>query len=167
METECCPLFDPDIWDEKVLSWPEKKFVKDKVFCLFHVPVGFGATMKRIMRKMQRTKAECVDGLCLSDHTSKWNMDIYVAVDKDLPESEMQHLDGQFLFRVYEGPFSDTGKWCADFSEYARRRGIEIEKLYMWYTTCPKCAKKRGKNHVAVVGKLSATSIPPEAVQPD
>jgi len=28
--------------------------------------------------------ATCPDWLCLSDHTSKWNMDIYLAVDKEV-----------------------------------------------------------------------------------
>ncbi len=25
---------------------------------------------------------------------------------------------------------------------------------YMWYTTCPKCAKKYGKNHVVILGAV-------------
>ncbi|WP_369688185.1 hydrolase [Anaerophaga thermohalophila] len=25
----------------------------------------------------------------------------------------------------------------------------------MWYTTCPKCAKKYGKNYVAIVGQTN------------
>lgn len=154
MEQQCCPPFVPDVWHDKELTWSNKKFAKDKVFCLFYMPVGFGRTMKRLMAKLDAAKAECPDWLCLSDHTSKWNMDTYLAVDRDLPDASMCELSGRFLARVYEGPFQSTGKWCADFSEQARNKGLEIEKLYMWYTTCPKCAKKYGKNHVVIIGRI-------------
>ncbi|MEI6627571.1 MAG: hydrolase, partial [bacterium] len=48
----------------------------------------------------------------------------------------------------------DTGKWCKDFDVYAKSKKLVIDKLYMWYTTCPKCAKKYGKNYVVIVGKI-------------
>ena len=31
---------------------------------------------------------------------------------------------------------------------------LNIGKWYMWYTTCPKCAKKYGKNYVVIVGQI-------------
>jgi hypothetical protein len=30
---------------------------------------------------------------------------------------------------------------------------MELKKWYMWYTTCPKCAKKYGKNYVAILAE--------------
>jgi hypothetical protein len=160
METQCCPPFQPEPWDAKKITFSNKRFAKDKVFCLFYLPITFGKTMKRLMAKLQKAQAECPDWLCLSDHTSKWNMDVYLAVDKDLPDTEMCTLSGQFLSKVYEGPFSDTGKWCEDFSQYAEREGVATDKLYHWYTTCPKCAKKRGKNYVVLLGEVKAPKAP-------
>lgn len=93
--------------------------------------------------------------MCLSDHTSKWNMDIYVEVDKDVPEAENVSLIGKFFSKVFEGPYSDTAKWCKDFDQSVKARGLKIDKWYMWYTTCPSCAKKYGKNYVVIVGKVS------------
>jgi len=78
----------------------------------------------------------------LSDHTSKWNMDVYLAVDKEIPGIENVTLSGEFLSKVYDGPFKETGKWCQDFEALARNKNLNIKKWYMWYTTCPKCAKK-------------------------
>ncbi|MBN1609067.1 MAG: hypothetical protein JW940_20735 [Polyangiaceae bacterium] len=157
MAEPCCPPFEPEHWDEKTLTWTQKKFARDKVACFFYMPIGFGRTMKRLMSKLERAKAECPDWVCLSDHTSKWNMDVYLAVDRDVPDAEMSVLDGRFVSKVYEGPFRDTGKWCADFAQYVRRQGVETDKLYMWYTTCPKCAKERGKNYVVVLGQVKST----------
>jgi hypothetical protein len=33
-------------------------------------------------------------------------------------------------------------------------QGLEIRKWFMWYTTCPKCAEKYGKNYVVIVAKV-------------
>jgi hypothetical protein len=35
---ECCPKFDPNPWDGKILEWKNKKFIKDKVFTFFYMP---------------------------------------------------------------------------------------------------------------------------------
>ena len=94
------------------------------------------------------------DYIGLSDHTSKWNMDLYLAVDKEIPEAENVTLSGKFYSKVYEGPFNNTGKWMKDFENIAKNKGLAIKKEYMWYTTCPKCAKKYGKNYVVVVGQV-------------
>jgi hypothetical protein len=58
------------------------------------------------------------------------------------------------LSKVYEGPFKDTKKWCDDFEAYAKEQGYEIKKWFMWYTTCPKCAKKYGKNYVVIIAEI-------------
>ncbi|HMA92456.1 MAG TPA: hydrolase [Polyangiaceae bacterium] len=155
MTEQCCPSFDAEGWQNRTHTWTRKRFIKDKVFCLMNMPVGFGHTMKRVMSRLEAAKAECPDWLCLSDHTSKWNMDVYVAVDREIPGAIAAELDGRFYSRVYEGPFSDTGKWCKDFEDQAHNENLSIEKQYLWYTTCPKCAKKYGKNPVVIFGKIT------------
>lgn len=151
---ECCPKFEPKSWDGKIFEWKNKKFIKDKVFTIFYMPINFGSVIKKLMEKIDSANAECPDWMGLSDHTSKWNMNIYVAVNKDIPNSENVTLSGKFLSKVYEGPYKDTGKWCKDYDTYAKSKKLEIKKQYMWYTTCPKCAKKYGKNYVVIVGEV-------------
>ena len=150
----CCPEFDPIPWDDKIFNWENKRFIKDKVFTIFYMPMNFGQVMKRLDRKVSAAGATMPDNLGLSDHTSKWNMDIYMAVDKEVPDAENVTLSGKFFSKVYEGPFRDTEKWCKDFESVAKTKGFTIKKWYMWYTTCPKCAKKYGKNYVVVVGQV-------------
>ena len=154
-DEECCPKFDPKPWDGKVFDWKNKKFVKDKVFTLFFMPINFGSVIKRLTEKVDSANAKMPDSLCLSDHTSKFNMDLYLAVDKEIPNAENVTLSGKFLSKVYEGPFEETGKWCEDFKQYAKSKNLEIKKWYMWYTTCPKCSKKYGKNFVAVIAEVT------------
>jgi len=153
-DKECCPKFDPTPWEGKIFEWNNKKFIKDKVFTLFFMPINFGSVMTRITKKVEAAGAQVPDWLCLSEHTSKWNMDIYLAVDKEIPGAENTVLSGKYLSKVYEGDFSKTGEWCEDFKKYAKSQNLDIKKWFMWYTTCPKCAKKYGKNYVVIIGQI-------------
>ena len=151
---ECCPQFNPEPWNGKIHEWKDKMFIKGKVFTLFYIPMNFGGVIKKMMKKIDGADATCADWMGLSEHTSKWNMDVYVAVDKKIPDAENVTLSGKFLSKVYEGPFKDTKKWCEDFETYAKSEKLKMGKQYMWYTTCPKCAKKYGKNYVVLLARV-------------
>lgn len=154
-ESECCPRFDPAPWEDARINWEGKKFIKDKVKTLFYMPINFGQAMKRSDKLVRDAGATFQENLALSDHTSMWNMDIYIAVDKEVPGAVNTTLNGKFYSKVYEGPFKDTGKWIKDAEADTRSKGMNIKKWYMWYTTCPKCSKKYGKNYVVVLGEVA------------
>jgi hypothetical protein len=154
-ENECCPKFDPAPWDGMLFEWNKKKFIKEKVTTFLFMPMNFGSVMKKLNERISAAHATIPDGMCLSDHTSKWNMNVYLAVDKEIPGLENMTLSDKFISRVYEGPFQDTEKWCKDFEQFAQSKCVTISKLYMWYTTCPKCAKKYGKNYVVIVAQVT------------
>lgn len=153
-EDVCCPRFDPTSWDEKTFEWNNKKFIKAQVHTFLHMPLNFGRTIKNLDEQIRNAGATIPDSMALSDHTSKWNMDVYLAVDKEIPSLDNTTVSGKFFSKVYEGPFKDTGKWCTDFEHLAKRKGFQIAKWYMWYTTCPKCAKKYGKNYVVIIAQV-------------
>ena len=154
MNQECCPKFNPEPWEDKIFNWDNKKFIKDKVFTFFYMPINFGSVIKKLMKKIEAGKAGTPDWMGLSDHTSKWNMDIYVAVDKEIHNAENVTLSGKFFSKVYEGDFKETGNWCKDYEATAKAKNLQIKKMYMWYTTCPKCAKKYGKNYTVIISQV-------------
>ncbi len=154
VEPECCPEFQPNLWDEKEFSWENKRFITGNVRTFFHMPLNFGSVIRRMMVKVDAEKAQVPDWMCLSDHTSAWNMKLLMAVDKEIPGAENLTISGKFFSKVYEGNFNQTGKWCNDFKGLADGKQLKIKKLYMWYTTCPKCAKKYGKNYVVIIGSV-------------
>ena len=153
-KNECCPKFDPKPWDEKLLEWKDKKFVKDRVFTFMYMPLNFGSVITKLMKKIESSNAKLDNNLSLSNHTSKWNMDLYIAVDKEISGAENVTLSGKYLSKVYDGDFKETGKWGEDFKKYAKEKGYKIKKWYMWYTTCPKCAKKYGHNYVVTIAEI-------------
>lgn len=155
---ECCPRFEPINWDDKILEWQEKQFIKGRVLTLFFIPMNFGSVMRRLDKIVREAGAKIQDNMGLADHTSKWNMDLYLAVDGEIPGAENTTLTGKFFSKVYEGDFKDTGRWHKDYEALAKNKGISIDKTYMWYTTCPKCAKKYGQNYTVIIGKISPSA---------
>ncbi len=153
-QQECCPEFNPQPWDKVILEWDNKRFIKDKVGTIFYMPLNFGKVMTRLDKKLRSTHTDCPDYLCLSEHVSKWRMDIYLAVDKEIPDAENVKLSGKYFSKVYEGAFNKTGEWCKDFENETKTRNLKTDKMYMWYTTCPKCAKKYGKNYVVILARI-------------
>ena len=149
----CCPEFDPAAWDEKLFEWRNKSFIKDSVATFFYMPLNFSKVMRRLDKKVTDAQAVVPDWLCLSDHTSPWKMDLYLAVDKDVEGAEKSSISGKFFSKVYEGPYKNAGKWTKDFEAFTTSRNMNVSKMYTWYTTCPKCAKKYGKNYVVLMGK--------------
>ena len=150
----CCPKFDPIPWNDKNFEWKDKVFVKSSVFTLFYMPMNFGSVMKKMDKIILEAGSGWTEGICLSDQTSKWNMDIYISVDKKVPALENKVFSGSFYSKVYEGSFRDTGKWFQDFNRILAEKEYGKPKIYEWYTTCPKCAKKYGKNYVVLIAQV-------------
>lgn len=154
-ETGCCSRFVPEPWHEKTLQWDGKLFLKDRVRCLFHIPLNFGKAMVRNMALISQADAfPPAPPLVLSDHTSRWNIDLYLEVTKEIPHAEHARLSGSFLSKVFEGPFKDTGLFCQQMAEWVRSKGKTVERYLMYYTTCPKCAKHYGKNYVVILAQV-------------
>lgn len=154
-ETGCCARFVPEPWDEQELQWDNKLFVKDRVRCFFYMPVGFGKVVTRNMARIAQADAFTpAPPVGLSDHTSKWNMDLYIEVAREVPGAEHARLSGTYLSKVFEGPFKNTGQWCHEMADWVRSKGKTLKRLLMYYTTCPKCARHYGKNYVVILAEV-------------
>ena len=153
-QENCCPEFHPEKWDGKSFSWNNKQFVKSRIWTFFYMPIGFGRVMKKTVQKMEAADVNSPSWLCLSDHTSPWNMNVYIDVDDPVKGLANCKLSGDYFCRIYEGPYLNTKKWCTDFEAEVASQGKKVKKWYMWYVYCPKCAKKFGKNYVGIIGEL-------------
>jgi hypothetical protein len=151
---QCCPRFDPAPWDGKEIRWQDKRFVKDRVTSVLHIPLNFGAVMRRNMSLIEAAGAVSDTNVILSDETSLWGADMYIEVARDVPGANMSSISGTFLCKVFEGPYRNVRQWIAGMKDFVRGKGKEIRKLYLFYTTCPRCAKKYGKNYVAILAQI-------------
>jgi hypothetical protein len=153
-ETGCCKRFNPEPWDEKEIIFQDKLFLKDSVKSIFHIPMNFGQVIVKNLEKIKKADALVEDPLMLSDEKSLWGSDIYIAVSKDVPCSEIVKISGKFLSKVFEGQFNNAGKWMKEMEAFVKSRGASPKKIYFFYTTCPKCAKFYGKNYTVILAEI-------------
>ena len=155
-ETGCCARLDDEKWEGKTFEWKSKPFLKDHIRAFMHIPLNFGAVISRDLQKVEDVAAYPEDPLCLSDEVSPWGSDIYVALDRDqLDNSEVVTISGTFLTKVFQGPYSDMRKWNRAMEDHVHSQGKQIKKMYYFYATCPKCAKKLGENKVVLFAQVA------------
>lgn len=157
-EKVCCPKFDPTPWDEKEIVFDNKMFLKDSMpqFMHFPLPGAFGRTVAKMWKKIEESdaKTDGKDFLMLCYDPSPWSCEIYINTKKEIPGAENVKLSGNFLTKVFDGPYSNVPKWIGEMNDYASKKNKKIKKFYFYYTTCPKCAKKWGHNYVVVFAEV-------------
>lgn len=156
--TQCCPQFDPVPWDGKEIIWQDKLFIKDTMRQFLHMPLPgvFGKTVTRMWKKIEDAgaKTETKDFLMLAYDPSPWKSELYINVTREVPGAENVKLSGNYLTRVFEGPYNSVPKWIAEMDKYVGQKGKKVKKYYFYYTTCPKCAKIYGKNYVVLFAQV-------------
>jgi hypothetical protein len=153
--TGCCEPFDPGPWQDSVITWDNKIFVKDHVISFFHIPLDMGKKIIKNMELIEKAGAKPPHQLMLTDEKSLWGADIYIDVSKEVAGAQMATLSGTFLTKVFEGPYQNAGKWAKEMEEFVKGKGKELKKIYFSYTTCPKCAKAYGKNYVVLFAQIN------------
>lgn len=153
--TGCCPRFNPEGWDNQELHFQEKPFVKVRTINLMHIPINIGRVFERTMNAIEN--ADAIDKqqfVVLSRELSLWKSEHYFAVTKNVPGQDMVTLSGTYFTKVFEGPYKKVPEWHQHVQKYIHGMGKEAEKIYFFYTTCPKCAKYYGKNYVVGFGEM-------------
>jgi hypothetical protein len=153
--TGCCPRFNPEGWDGQELHFDDKKFVRAKTRSAMHVPLNMGRIFARVQEHIDKAGAvEPAHSLVLSHDPSAWESEHLFAVDRDVPDEEMTTLSGDFVTKVFEGPYRKARDWETEMRELVAQRGGKPSDVYFFYTTCPKCAKAYGKNYVVGVARV-------------
>lgn len=157
-EKECCPKFDPTPWNELTLEWKDKLFIKKTIPTFLHMPIPgmFGSMVRTAWKQIEaaNAKPETKDFLWLCYDPTAWKSENYFHVTKEVPGVENVRLSGTFMTKVFEGPYSAVPTWIKEMEAYIASKGKKVQKLYFYYTTCPKCAKKYGKNYVVVFAQV-------------
>jgi hypothetical protein len=156
--TGCCPRFDPRGWDAQELHFRDKLFARAKTHSLFHVPVDMRRMFSKTLGAIEAAGAHSdADFIVLSRELSPWSAEHYFAVTKPVPGLEIVRLSGDFVTRVFEGPFSKLPQWAGELASGLAKEGRQVEKTFFFYTTCPRCAKQYGKNYVVAVAQVDAS----------
>ena len=153
--TNCCPRFNPDGWDEQELHFKDKLFVKAVTRSLFHIPLNMGTVFPETLKAIENANAQNMEQfIVLSHDPSAWRGEHYFAVTKDVPGQDMVKMSGDFMTKVFEGPYKNAPQWEKEMESLVKSQGKQAVKTYFFYTTCPKCAKFYGKNYMVAVAQI-------------
>lgn len=157
-ETGCCPLFDPELWQDKKFVWKDKPFVKGTMLQFLHMPLpgSFGKVVGQLWKKIEDANAapEDRDFLMLATESSPWKGEVYLNVTHDVPNTENVTISGEFMTKVFDGPYNSIPKWIKEMDQYVSAKENVIKKHYFYYTTCPKCARIYGHNYVVAFAQV-------------
>jgi hypothetical protein len=153
--TGCCPKFNPEGWDDQELRFRDLRVVEARTHSVMHVPVDMGRVFSRVQRHMEDAGAKQGEKyLVLTRDDSPWRSSHFFVTDKEVPGEEMAALSGDYVTKVFEGPFSQAQGWFNHMRQLVRDRKREPGEVYFFYTTCPKCAKAYGKNYVVGIPEV-------------
>jgi hypothetical protein len=153
--TNCCPKFKREGWDEQELYFRRKLFLKAKTRSIFHIPINMGSVYPKTFADIKKANAHSDDNfVVLSYDPSAWTGEHFFSVTKGVPGHEMVEMTGDFLTKVFEGPYKNAPKWAKEMEAYVNGKGRQVKRTYFFYTTCPKCTKAYGKNYVVAVSEV-------------
>lgn len=148
-ETGCCPRFDPAGWDGLHLTFDDELFVRATTRSLMHVPLNMEHVFTRVQKHIEEAGAQDPERyLVLSRDLSASQAEHYFAVTRDVPGENMERISGTFITRLFEGPYRQAKSWHHEMEVAAEAVGRTAKRVFMFYTTCPRCAKAFGKNYV-------------------
>jgi hypothetical protein len=141
-----------------------------------YVPIRFDKAVIRALEKIDKCPGAALpkeEVMIMSDCASPWYTNVLVSVaPQEVNGAAVEKISGDFLAKVFEGDYSNIGKWVNEVENLVPsvRASLELDgkrndknedrkssdkvKHYLYYPTCPKCAKKFGKNHVVILASL-------------
>ncbi len=153
--TGCCPKFNPEGWDAQELHFENKEFVRATTVSLMHIPINMGPVLNRVGHNIENANAHDPDNcIVLSRDISAWKAEHLFSVSNPVAQEESVSLSGDFITKVFEGPYHHAKNWHQEMKELARARGGEYDEVYFFYTSCPKCAKAYGRNYIVGVARI-------------
>jgi len=160
--TGCCAFFHHDGWDGVDLHFRDKLFLRAITHSLSYVPRNMGKVFSSVQQSIREAGAAVPEKtFVMSRDLSAFTGEHLFAVDRPVPGREMVRISGDFVTRLFEGPYSALIGWYDQLELVARGRGAEPGRIYFFYTTCPKCQKAYGQNPVVGMVELLPAHMKP------
>lgn len=153
--TGCCPRFNPAGWDGAELHFRDKLFLRAETVSAMHIPLNMGKVFSRVQRHIDAAAAMDPDqSIVLSRDLSAFKGEHLFAVTKDVPDEQMVRMSGDYVTKVFEGPYREAKDWYETLKALSTSHGKEDGRIWFFYTTCPKCAKAYGENYVVGLAEV-------------
>ena len=157
---ECCPKFNVEKWDKKAYSWNKRPFIMESVPAFFHIPFTpmIGKRMTKMMELTEKEEAnipDLTDALVLFHDPSPFRSEIYYSVTKEVAGANNTSISGEFVSRVYEGPYNSVPRHMKAMNRWLKDQDLEARQYYVHYAYCPGCAKKYGQNYMILFAQVN------------
>ena len=80
--------------------------------------------------------------------------ELHLAVTREVPEAKNVTLSGTFFTRVFDGAYNSVPKWIKEMDSQIATQGKTPKRYYVYFTTCPKCAKTYGHNYAVALAQV-------------
>ena len=154
----CCPQFNPVPWDEKTHVWYDKRFIAAAFpqFMYIPLPGAMSGMMKKQMKLIKAAEAlpHTDEYIWLNRNISPWKSMNYFHVTTEVPGAVNTKISGMFITKVFDGPYNYVPQWTKEMDFYLNASGYTAEKYFVYYTTCPKCAKKYDHNYIVLFAMI-------------
>ena len=156
---ECCPKFNSTKWDKKIFNWNNKKFIKESIPTLFHMPWPPMidkkiAKMYKMAEKSKKIISDKTDMLILFTDPHPFKSELYLAVTGEVQDANNTEISGTFIGQVFDGPYSYIPKFMKQMDEYLNKEKKKAKKYYIHYAYCPGCAKKFKQNYMIIFAQV-------------
>ena len=158
-DQECCPKFDVDKWDNQNHHWENKPFIRESIPQLFHIPfppmIGWKITkMWKMAEEAKKVPTNKEDVLILFYDPHAFKSEIYLTVSDNVPGADNVKISGDFISKVFDGPYDAIPKFIKEMDEYLDKQGKKAKKYYIHYAYCPQCAKKFAHNYATLFAEV-------------
>lgn len=151
-EKHCIPLTSEE-WNEKEFKWKNKPFFKAKYKEFMHMPLNYGKVLEQSKKKIEAAGGICGD-FTLSGEESTFSSSLLIPLEELGSGLVIESLSGIFLTKLFEGNYSEVGRWAKEMTNYVRGKEREVKKLWFWHATCPKCAKELKKIQTVIFAEV-------------
>ena len=157
-KAECCPEFDPVLWNNVEHKWKDRLFLKDSVPEVFHIPLPgtYGKAITRMWEKAEEAGAapDRKDFLLLAYDPSPFKSELFMSITKEILGAENVRLSGTFISKVFDGPYNKVPSYIKEMNGYLASTRKVAKKYYFYFAYCPKCAKKYGHNYIVALAEV-------------
>lgn len=151
----CCPPFDPLPWDEKLFEVSNLPMVQATTHSFLYIPLDMGRVMGKTQKAIDASGMGLKDRyLILSKDVSPFKAHHHFLVAGPVPGQRNLLQSGSFLTKVFEGPYQEIPRWIGEMKSFVEKEGHIMKGIWTFYTTCPGCAKKYGKNYVVLLAEI-------------
>ncbi len=90
-----------------------------------------GSMYPKTMNAIEAAQALDMDQvIVLSYDPSAWCGEHYFSVTKAVPGQEMVQITGDFLTKVFEGPYKNAPKWEKEMDVFVKSKGKQVKKAF-------------------------------------